>query len=286
VVANRLYSAFGATVAASGGPWMPFGWMGDGASQTDADTGLVLMGHRYYDSRTGRFISQDPAGDGDNWYGYCGNDPMDEADPEGLSASPNPNAWSVNGSTEADGNWAVGNIEADSGSTRNLWNEANHIWIVNYSPGVKAGAGEDGYNTGSEIDRVNWAVPGWNQGFMMAGTRPPGIPNRTWKQALLGTLGAMGAALTLGGGAVHPGVVPHEVIPVAVEQAKPDKREEKEEKSGGSLYSLMRSTHKAYMATENFLESITYQIGRLKNQSGGLGVPIFSGAGGGVLAGP
>ncbi len=48
----------------------------------------------------------------------------------------------------------------------------------------------------------------------------------------------------------------------------------------------MRSTHKAYMATENFLESITYQIGRLKNQSGGLGVPIFSGAGGGVLAGP
>ena len=190
MVANRLYSAFGATVAASGGPWMPFGWMGDGASQTDADTGLVLMGHRYYDSRTGRFISQDPAGDGDNWYGYCGNDPMDEADPEGLSASPNPNAWSVNGSTEADGNWAVGNIEADSGSTRNLWNEANHIWIVNYSPGVKAGAGEDGYNTGSEIDRVNWAVPGWNQGFMMAGTRPPGIPNRTWKQALLGTLGA------------------------------------------------------------------------------------------------
>ena len=121
----------------------------------------------------------------------------------------------------------MGNIEADSGSTRNLWNEANHIWIVNYSPGVKAGAGEDGYNTGSEIDRVNWAVPGWNQGFMMAGTRPPGIPNRTWKQALLGTLGAMGAALTLGGGAVHPGVVPHEVIPVAVEQAKPDKREEK-----------------------------------------------------------
>ncbi len=63
----------------------PFKFGGANGCQTDADTGLVLMGHRYYDKRTGRFISQDPAGDGDNWYGYAGNDPMNGSDPSGLS---------------------------------------------------------------------------------------------------------------------------------------------------------------------------------------------------------
>ncbi len=42
------------------------------------------MGHRYYDSRIGRFISQDPAGAGSNQYAYANNDPVDAADPSGL----------------------------------------------------------------------------------------------------------------------------------------------------------------------------------------------------------
>ena len=29
-------------------------------------------------------MSQDPAGDGDNWYAYCGNDPVNGTDPSGL----------------------------------------------------------------------------------------------------------------------------------------------------------------------------------------------------------
>ena len=95
VTANRLYSAFGSTVASAGDPLMPFGWVGDGASQTDADTGLVLMGHRVYDSRMGRFLSQDHAKDGNNWYAYCGNNPVDESDPSGLlSPIPEPE-WGV-----------------------------------------------------------------------------------------------------------------------------------------------------------------------------------------------
>ncbi len=61
-----------------------FAWNVSSGYQSDNDSGLKLLGHRYYDSRTGRFISQDPAGDGDNWYAYADNDPIDEVDPDGL----------------------------------------------------------------------------------------------------------------------------------------------------------------------------------------------------------
>ena len=76
------YSAFGITLAGSAGT--PFGYGGANGCQTDPDASLVLMGHRYFDPRTGRFISQDPAGDGDNWYVYADNNPINETDPGGL----------------------------------------------------------------------------------------------------------------------------------------------------------------------------------------------------------
>ena len=63
----------------------PFKFGGGNGCQSDGDTGLVLMGHRYYDPRIGRFLSQDPAGDGDNWYSYADNNPVNHTDPSGLS---------------------------------------------------------------------------------------------------------------------------------------------------------------------------------------------------------
>ena len=55
--------------------------------RSDNDSGLRLLGHRYYESRTGRFLSQDPAGSGGNWYAYCGNSPTNGDDPSGLEDS-------------------------------------------------------------------------------------------------------------------------------------------------------------------------------------------------------
>jgi hypothetical protein len=46
---------------------------------------LQLLGHRWYDPLTGRFISKDPIGSGDNWYAYCDNNPLTAADPMGLA---------------------------------------------------------------------------------------------------------------------------------------------------------------------------------------------------------
>jgi RHS repeat-associated protein len=52
--------------------------------QTDNDSRLQLLGHRYYDASVGRFISSDPAQSGDNWYAYCDNNPLAAVDPSGL----------------------------------------------------------------------------------------------------------------------------------------------------------------------------------------------------------
>jgi len=78
------WDAFGNLISRGGTNPTAFAWGGGSGYQSDGDSGLKLLGHRYYDSRTGRFISQDPAGDGDNWYAYCGNDPVDGTDPQGL----------------------------------------------------------------------------------------------------------------------------------------------------------------------------------------------------------
>lgn len=43
------------------------------------------MNARWYDPQTGRFITEDPARDGVNWYAYCGNNPLNFTDPTGLT---------------------------------------------------------------------------------------------------------------------------------------------------------------------------------------------------------
>jgi RHS repeat-associated protein len=83
----RTYDAFGNVVSSSGTWNGPFGNGGAFGYQEDA-TGLKLLGHRYYDSSIGRFLTRDPIKDGRNWYAYCGNDPVNRADPSGLVPRP------------------------------------------------------------------------------------------------------------------------------------------------------------------------------------------------------
>ena len=84
--ATRSYDAFGMLVASSGTPKGPFGFAGGHGYQEDGDTGLKLLGHRYYDPSTGRFLTRDPAKDGRNWVAYCGNNPLKSVDPDGRFA--------------------------------------------------------------------------------------------------------------------------------------------------------------------------------------------------------
>jgi len=82
---TRQYDAFGLLTSISGSTPTPFGFAGAWGYQEDPDSGLKLLGHRYYDPSTGRFLTRDPVKDGRNWYSYFENNPLKWADPEGLS---------------------------------------------------------------------------------------------------------------------------------------------------------------------------------------------------------
>ncbi len=81
---TRQYDAFGQVVNATGTWSGPFGHAGGFGYQEDA-TGLQLLGHRYYDPSTGRFLTRDPIKDGRNWYAYGAGDaaPVQLVDPDG-----------------------------------------------------------------------------------------------------------------------------------------------------------------------------------------------------------
>jgi len=84
----KQYDAFGLLVSSTGSTPTPFGYAGAWGYQEDVDSGLKLLGHRYYDPSTGRFLTRDPIKDGRNWYGYCENNPNNWIDPSGLSFWP------------------------------------------------------------------------------------------------------------------------------------------------------------------------------------------------------
>ena len=52
----------------------------------DAETGLGYFKARYYDPRTGGFLTEDSKQDGFNWMIYAGNNPINNTDPTGMSA--------------------------------------------------------------------------------------------------------------------------------------------------------------------------------------------------------
>jgi RHS repeat-associated protein len=81
---NRTSDGFGNVLSGSGAWQGPFGYGGPFGYQEDA-AGLRLLGHRFYDPSTGRFLTRDPIKDGRNWYAYCAGDPIGHADPRGLS---------------------------------------------------------------------------------------------------------------------------------------------------------------------------------------------------------
>ena len=53
----------------------------------DENTGLYYFNARWYDPEMGRFITEDPARDGRNWFVYCENNPLVYTDPDGRETT-------------------------------------------------------------------------------------------------------------------------------------------------------------------------------------------------------
>jgi len=87
---TRKYDVYGATRSYTGTPVGRQAFVGQLGHATDDETGLTYMRARYYDNVIGRFVSQDTAGQGANWYTYCANDPVNCLDEDGKQQA---SAW-------------------------------------------------------------------------------------------------------------------------------------------------------------------------------------------------
>ena len=80
---SYTYDAFGNQPSAAADHYRNFRYCGE---YTDPETGFVYLRNRYYDTATGRFITEDPVRDGLNWYKYANNNPINFYDPTGTTA--------------------------------------------------------------------------------------------------------------------------------------------------------------------------------------------------------
>ena len=76
------YDAYGNELTRDQNDSNPFRYCGE---YYDVETGFIYLRARYYDPNTGRFISQDTAKDGLNWYSYCDGDPVNYHDYTGCA---------------------------------------------------------------------------------------------------------------------------------------------------------------------------------------------------------
>jgi RHS repeat-associated protein len=83
LVTQYSYDPFGNTTTSGAVNGNPSQYTG----RDNEGNGLYYYRARYYNPSLGRFISEDPAGDGLNFYAYAGDDPIDFSDPFGLSAA-------------------------------------------------------------------------------------------------------------------------------------------------------------------------------------------------------
>ena len=83
IVWKASYEAFGAVLCENGTKVFEASFTG---KFFDKDIGLYYFNARWYDAEIGRFVTQDPARDGLNWYAYCSNNPLKFVDNDGCIA--------------------------------------------------------------------------------------------------------------------------------------------------------------------------------------------------------
>jgi len=152
-IAHEVNPAYGAVA-------QPFTWNAAYGYEWDcfAGTGLYHVGARAYDSRTARWLQRDPidASSGDpNLYRYCGNDPINRADPSGLA-------------------WATGSYWGDVGQVFAGYGDC--LWGVLTSPiNLYDYFRQHGLSLGSTWHLLKQGLSAWWQG--LTGTDPRAFGN-------------------------------------------------------------------------------------------------------------
>jgi RHS repeat-associated protein len=134
------YDSFGRLAASSGSIANRFQYS---AREFDIETGLYYYRARYYDSSTGRFLSEDPiawVGGSANFYDYVGNDPVSLADPTGLYPNKTPEPpggppMPVPGDPGSQWAWNPNSGDSRNGTYRpSPWNGSGQQPSVNWDP--------------------------------------------------------------------------------------------------------------------------------------------------------
>ena len=81
-IKNYDYDAFGVELNKDANDTNLFRYCGE---QYDNETDSIYLRARYYSPSLGRFTTEDPAKDGNNWYSYCAGNPVNSWDPSGLA---------------------------------------------------------------------------------------------------------------------------------------------------------------------------------------------------------
>ena len=83
LTSSPKYDVYGNVRSNGGIASTKHGFVGSLGHLSEAETGLIYMRARYMDPAVGRFVSQDLAGQGENWFTYCSNNPVNSVDENG-----------------------------------------------------------------------------------------------------------------------------------------------------------------------------------------------------------
>ena len=83
MTATRSHDVYGLVRNSTGQRTSAHGFVGSLGHTSEDNTGLIYMQARYMDPVLGRFASEDPGKDRNNWFAYCSNDPVNMIDKNG-----------------------------------------------------------------------------------------------------------------------------------------------------------------------------------------------------------
>jgi RHS repeat-associated protein len=150
VVNRYAYDAWGNLIEYEEAVPNPFTWNGAYGYEYIPLTGLYHVGAREYDPRTARWLQRDPieASSGDpNFWRYCGNDPLNHLDSDGLAL--------VGIRERSESFFALEYVAADLVSTGGA-GLTTRLGLRLLGPSLKRAANAAGRFLGKTLSRIRW----------------------------------------------------------------------------------------------------------------------------------